>query len=152
MYLIYLFNDQQNTKLQLPWCLEREPLQTYPIYLWGLYCPPLIPAGIRQNPVNSRISIGINFGTVACQIDKTILAECGTEFTFRRNGSRNHREGMAPEWEERNRRCPSIPSSSTTTTTIDDAHLPLPPHHRCLITTITSSSPSPLATTHIRRP
>jgi len=63
----------------------------------GLYCPPLIPARIRRNPVNSQNSVGINFGTVACQIDKTIPAECGTEFTFRRNGSRNHREGMAPE-------------------------------------------------------
>jgi len=47
---------------------------------------------------------------------------------------------------------PSIPSSSTTTTTIDNAHPPPPPHHHRLIATVTSSSPSPLATTHIRRP
>jgi len=67
------------------------------VFQRGLYCPPLIPARIRRNPVNSRNSIGINFGTVACQIDKTILAECGTEFTFRRNGSGNHTEGTAPE-------------------------------------------------------
>ena len=35
----------------------------------GLYCPPLIPAGIRRNPGNSRNSGGINFGRGACQID-----------------------------------------------------------------------------------
>ena len=52
----------------------------------GLYCPPLIPAGIRRNPVNSRNSIGINFGTVACQVDKTILAECGTEWFWESHG------------------------------------------------------------------
>ena len=63
----------------------------------GLYCPPLIPARIWWNPVNSRNSVGINFGTVACQVGKTIPAECGMEFTFRRNGSGNHMEGMAPE-------------------------------------------------------
>jgi hypothetical protein len=42
----------------------------------GLYCPPLILAGIRQNPGNSWNSRGIKFGTGACQIDNTILAEC----------------------------------------------------------------------------
>jgi hypothetical protein len=36
----------------------------------GLYCPPLIPAGIRQNPGNSRNSRGIKFGRGTCQSDK----------------------------------------------------------------------------------
>ena len=41
----------------------------------GLYCPPLIPAGIRRNPGNSRNSRGIKFGRGACQIDEMIPAE-----------------------------------------------------------------------------
>ena len=41
----------------------------------GLYCPPLIPAGIWQNPGNSRNSRGIKFGRGACKIDEMILAE-----------------------------------------------------------------------------
>jgi len=46
------------------------------INLGGLYCPPLILAGIRWNPGNSWNSRGINFGTGTCQIDNTILAVC----------------------------------------------------------------------------
>ena len=41
----------------------------------GLYRPPLIPAGIRRNPGNSRNSGGIKFGRGACQIDTMIPAE-----------------------------------------------------------------------------
>jgi len=62
----------------------------------GLYCPPLIPAGIWQNLGNSWNSGGINFGTGACQIDYTIPAECRTEFKFCWNVSRIHMDGMAP--------------------------------------------------------
>ena len=62
----------------------------------GLYCPPLIPAGIRRNPGNSRNSNGMNFGPGACQTDQTILTEFRMEFKFRRNGSRNHPEGILP--------------------------------------------------------
>jgi hypothetical protein len=62
----------------------------------GLYCPPLIPAGIQQNPGNSQNSRGIKFGKGTCQIGKTIPAEFPTEFKFRRNGSRNYMDGMIP--------------------------------------------------------
>ena len=68
----------------------------------GLYCPPLIPAGIRQNRDNSRNSRGIKFGRGACQIDQMIPTEFQMEFKFCRNGSWNHPEGMnswnATEW------------------------------------------------------
>ena len=65
----------------------------------GLYCPPLIPAGIWQNPGNSWNSRGIKFGTGAGQIDQMILAEFRMEFKFCENGSRNHPEGMLLEWD-----------------------------------------------------
>ena len=108
----------------------------------GLYCPPLIPAGIWWNPVNSRNSIGINFGTVACQIDKTIPAECGTEFTFRWNGSGNHTEGIAPEWEEWNRRCPNRASANADARFGHHQQQPLPQQPPP-----SSTPPSPTATT-----
>jgi hypothetical protein len=41
----------------------------------GLYCPPLIPAGIRRNPGDSWNSAGIIFGIGTCQIDNTIPAD-----------------------------------------------------------------------------
>jgi len=43
---------------------------------------------------------------------------------------------------------PSIPSSSTTTTIIDNTHPLSHPRHCHLIATITSSSPSSMATSH----
>jgi len=100
-----------------------------------------------RNPVNSRNSVGINFGTVACQIDKTIPAECGMEFTFCRNGSGNHREGMALEWEEQNRRCPNRASAFADTRfgcrqPINSFFLNHYHHHRWRPSTTTSSPPS----------
>ena len=79
----------------------------------GLYCPPLIPAGIRRNPGNSWNSGGIKFGRGACQIDQVIPTEFRTEFKFRRNGSWNHPEGMnSGNSTERN----PVPLCSTTNT------------------------------------
>jgi hypothetical protein len=68
----------------------------------GLYCPPLIPAGIRRNPGNSRNSGGIKFSRGTCQIGKTIPAEFRTEFKFRRNAGITI-DGITPERNPRNR-------------------------------------------------
>jgi len=115
----------------------------------GLYCPPLIPAGIRWNPGNSWNSRGINFGTGACQIDYTILAECRMEFKFCQNGSRIHADGMAPRTTGMES---SIWASSTHQFLLPQPPPPLiMPTHHCLLTT--SSPPSPKATfTHICHP
>jgi hypothetical protein len=67
----------------------------------GLYCPPLIPAGIRRNPGDSRNSAGIKFGRGTCQIDKMIPAEFRTEFKFRRNAGITI-DGITPERIPRN--------------------------------------------------
>jgi len=133
---------------------------------WGLYCLPLIPARIQQNLGNSWNSRGINFGTGACQIDYTIPAECRMEFKFCQNGSRIHTDGMAPGTTGTESSMPklsiskcqlSIWWSSTHQFLLPQPPPPPPPLmtpiHHCLLTTITSSSPSPLATTiHIHHP
>jgi len=91
----------------------------------GLYCPPCIPAGICRNLVNSQNSGGINFGTMACQIDQMIPAECETEFTFRRNRSRNHMDGMTHGMT-------GTESGSFSTTLTTPSHTQI--DHRCLPT------------------
>jgi hypothetical protein len=67
----------------------------------GLYCPPLILAGIRWNLGNSRNSAGIKFGRGTCQIDKTIPAEFRMEFKFSRNAGITL-DGIPPEQNPRN--------------------------------------------------
>jgi len=120
------------------------------ILQWGLYCPPLIPAGIWWNLVNSWNSIGIKFGRGACQIHTMIPTESWIKFKFRWNGSGNHLDRM-----HRNRICsynayntntlnptsPLPPSSSTTT--IQHAASPLSP----TATTIHGLHPLPSMTT-----
>ena len=133
----------------------------------GLYCPPLILAGIRRNPGNSRNSIGIKFGRWTCQIDSMIPTEFRMEFKFRRNGSRNHPEGIN-SWNstERNpvplshaqidRRClPTINLGmvnnakpySLTTTIIHIAHPASPPRYCCL-----RPPPPPIVTSRPQQP
>jgi len=116
-----------------------------------------------QNPGNSWNSRGIDSGTGACRIYCTIPAECRMEWfqdSHGQNGTQNDRNGILNAQIEHQQMPmlslgiinPSICSSSTTTT-IDNTHPPLPPHHCHLIATITSLSPSPLATMiHIHRP
>jgi len=124
------------------------------ISIGGLYCPPLIPARIWQNLGNSWNSRGINFGTGACQIDYTILAECRMEFIFCQNGSRIHMDGMAPRMTGTESSTPkssigkcwcSIWASSTHQFVLPQPP-PSPPStmpiHHYLLSTITSLPPS----------
>src|SRR6266446_5360347 len=60
----------------------------------GLYCPPLIPAGIRPESEDSGNSGGIRFGTGTSQIKNSIPAEYPMESAYSRNADRNAIPGI----------------------------------------------------------
>ena len=63
----------------------------------GLYCPPLIPAGIRRNP--GIPGIPRNKIWLGNQPNKIFIpAEFRRGSKFCRNGSRNFRNGISWEW------------------------------------------------------
>jgi len=117
-------------KLEASWPPKNQPAAQ------GLYCPPLIPARIRRNPVNSRNSIGIKFGRGACQIHTMIPTESWIKFKFHQNGSRNHLDGM-----HRNRICSYNVYNALNPTS------PLPPSLSTTTIQHTASPLSPMATT-----
>ena len=130
----------------------------------GLYCPPLIPAGIRRNPGNSRNSGGIKFGRGACQIDSMIPPEWFLEFPGRNqfpefNGTESGpftTTHTMPSHAQIDRRClltinlgvvNNPQPYSLTTTTIHNALPPSPPRHRHQ-----RPPPLPIVTCRTQRP
>jgi len=61
----------------------------------GLYCPPLIPTGIRQNPVIPEESI---LAEGASQIQISFHRNWALELTFRWNAHRNARMEWQPDF------------------------------------------------------
>ena len=120
---------------------------------WGFYCPPLIPAGIQQNPSNSQNSRGIKFGRGACQIDEMILAESQSALKLRQNGSRNYLEGMLPKFNRLESMMPelsiSICQCLISVSSTNNAHsfsTTLSPTMSTHLATITNGCPHPSIT------